>query len=153
MIEKVFILFTTLTYSLLMSQYLFYWLCLKKAQLEVDAHSYITFRHVINRHISKPLKILFILVLLLNIIALIISMYNHSRITAGLFTGAVICIMIDMWLAVKVSIPINHAMDKWTTANYPTNWTEYRLKWFHIFRYRQIIGITGFLLFLVAINI
>jgi hypothetical protein len=54
------------------------------------------------------------------------------------------CLVVDVAFMLRENVPINGVIDRWSTADYPENWDDYRRKWFAIFRYRQIALLVGF---------
>jgi uncharacterized membrane protein len=65
-------------------------------------------------------------------------------------TIAFVALIADTLLTVKGNLPINDIINTWSSDSYPTNWTDYRAKWFNVFQYRQIINIVGFVTLLIG---
>lgn len=88
--------------------------------------------------------------LLGNLLLLVSTFESPGSVLSGAATIAFFALLVDTLLMLKGNLPINNIINTWEPDNAPTNWEEYRAKWFSIFQYRQIANILGFLSLLVG---
>lgn len=142
--QKIILLGTLLAYSIIVSQSFMYMLALKNVQLSLEANPYIELRKLIDTSMRGNFKYVIYAALLLNV-ALVLSTFKTPGsllfITA---TIAFVAFLTDTVLTVKGNLPINDVINTWSADHFPANWTEFRTKWFNVFRYRQIANTIGF---------
>lgn len=150
MTNKFILLSTLLPYSIIVSQSFMYLLALKKAQLALEANAHTELRKLIDASMRNNFKYVIYAALFANCI-LVISTINNPG-SLQFITAAIgfIALVADTILTVKGNLPINDIINKWSPATYPANWMDYRSRWFHIFQFRQIANITGFVSLLIA---
>jgi len=88
--------------------------------------------------------------LLFTLALVVVTIKNPGSLQFIMAVIAFVGLIADTLLTVKGNLPINDIINSWTTGNYPSNWTNYRNKWFSIFQYRQLANITGFVCLLVG---
>ncbi len=151
MITKIILFFTIILYSIVVSQSFMYILALEDVQLKVGAGTYVELRKLIDFNMRNHFKFVVYGALLFSL-AYAISCAKHWNsvefITASI---AFVALLADSLLTLKGSLPINDVINSWTPENYPSNWIDYRRRWFEIFRYRQILNLTGFVSLVVGI--
>lgn len=150
MTNKILLVLMLLSYSIIVSQSFMYILALKHVQLSLGANSYTELRQLIDISMRSNFKYVIYAALLSNLGLVITTIKNPGSL---LFITAVVAfaaLVLDIIIAVKGDLPINDVINSWSTDNYPKNWAEYRTKWFHIFQYRQIANITGFISLLIG---
>lgn len=144
MTNKIILLITLLSYSVLVSQPFMYLLALKNTQLSLDGSTYTGVRQLIDANIKVMLKWFVYIGLLASLSNLIININTPLSITFITAVISFLALVIDTLLTVKGNMPLNTIINTWSPADYPANWREIRQQWFHIFQYRQIVLITGF---------
>ncbi|GAB2792765.1 hypothetical protein GCM10027275_42120 [Rhabdobacter roseus] len=127
-----------------------YILALKHVQLNLDANSYTEVRKLIDVSMESNFKYVIYAALLSNLILVMLTVKNPGSLLFITAAVAFVALILDTLIAVKGNIPINEAINSWSSGSYPTNWTEYRTKWLHFFKYRQIINISGFVILLIG---
>lgn len=150
MLNKTFLLITVLSYSIIVSQSFMYILALKQVQLTMDVNPYTELRKLIDGSMNKTFRYVIYFALLSNLVLLLITIKNPGNLLFITTAIAFVALIVDTLIAVKGNIPINEAINAWTTDKYPANWTEFRSKWLQYFHYRQIANITGFISLLVG---
>jgi len=128
-----------------------YILALKKVQLNLEAKPYIELRKLIDINMRSNFKYVIYAALLANLMLVILTGNNPGNLVFITATIAFVALVADILLTVKGNLPINAIINKWPDDSYPANWTEYRKQWFHIFQYRQIANITGFVSLLIGV--
>lgn len=147
---KIIFLSALLTYSIVVSQSFMYILALKHVQLNLEAGSYTELRKLIDTSMRGNFKYVIYAALLTNLILVISTIKNPGSLVFITAAIAFVALIADTLLTVKGNLPINDIINTWSSDNYPTNWADYRAKWFNIFQYRQIANITGFVSLLIG---
>jgi hypothetical protein len=132
-------------YSIVVSQPLAYALFLSRAQRALSAAAYIELRQCINRVMNRRLPAVYATAFATSLVSLLLAIRLSSwsvLITAAL---ALLCLVLDVILMLRASLPINGILDRWSTTNHPENWADYRERWFAVFAYRQAVLLIGFL--------
>jgi hypothetical protein len=150
MTTQIILLFTLLFYSIVASQSISYIISLTDVQQKMNVNEYIVFRKLTDKNFRLKFTKVVYAILLLNP-ALVIITIIHFNILLLVCAGiSLLAFVIDVLLTVKGNLPINDIINTWSTDNYPSNWTEYREKWFGFFRLRQIANLIGFVSLLVG---
>jgi uncharacterized membrane protein len=150
MTTRIILLFTLLAYSIIVSQSFMYILALKHVQLNLDANSYTELRKLIDASMRANFKYVIYAALLTNLALVIFTMKHPGSLLFISASVAFVALIVDILLTVKGNLPINDVINTWSSNSYPTDWEEYRAKWFHIFQYRQIASIAGFISLLIG---
>ncbi len=150
MYAKILMLLNLVGFAFVASQPLFYLLALAKAQKSLQAAAYIELRQLLDKNLQVSLRLVYYLTI---ITAVLLTVETFSTSFSLLFITSVIALAalgIDVYLALKGDMPINHIINQWNANNYPRHWQLLRRKWFYFFHIRQIAGITGFTSLLVG---
>lgn len=134
-----------LAYAVVVSQPLAYLVFLRRAQEGLSAPAYIELRQRINPVMGRRLPAIYAGALLLGLLVLALAIGDGATMTLVSTAVALLCLVVDVVLMTRASIPINGAMDGWSPASYPADWEQYRAKWFAVFGYRQVVLLVGFL--------
>ncbi|HET6994193.1 MAG TPA: hypothetical protein VFI06_04375, partial [Chitinophagaceae bacterium] len=97
------------------------------------------------------LRLVYYLALIASIALTSFCVINPSGV---LFICSVISLLLlitDIALSLKGNVPLNKAINSWTASDYPSNWKEYRSKWFCVYNIRQAANITGFISLLAGL--
>lgn len=148
--NKIILLSTLLAYSIIVSQSFMYILALKNVQLNLEVSSYTELRKLIDTSMRSSFKYMIYAALLTNLLLVVSTIKNPGSLLFISATIAFVALIADTLLTVKGNLPINDIINTWSSDSYPTNWTDYRAKWFNIFQYRQIINIVGFVTLLIG---
>ena len=148
--DKIILLSTLLAYSIIVSQSFMYILALKNVQLNLEVSSYTELRKLIDTSMRSNFKYVIYAALLTNLLLVVSTIKNPGSLLFISATIAFVALIADTLLTVKGNLPINDIINTWSSDSYPTNWTDYRAKWFNIFQYRQIINIVGFVTLLIG---
>lgn len=148
--NKIILLSTLLAYSIIVSQSFMYILTLKNVQLNLEVSSYTELRKLIDTSMRSSFKYVIYAALLTNLLLVVSTIKNPGSLLFISATIAFVALIADTLLTVKGNLPINDIINTWSSDSYPTNWTDYRAKWFNVFQYRQIINIVGFVTLLIG---
>lgn len=151
MATKITLLVTVLAYSFVVSQSFMCILALKNVQLNLEGGTYTTLRQLIDTNMRSTFKYVLYTAVIANIILLAL---NGKQAVSLLFITtaiALVALIADILITVKGNLPVNDIINSWSPDNFPSNWTDYRDKWFRIFQYRQVINIIGFVSLLIGV--
>lgn len=138
-------------YGIIASQSFMYILSLKEVQLKPEAATYIEIRKLIDTSMRRNFRWVVYAALLLTLVVVNVTLKNPGSLQFIMAVIAFISLVADTLLTLKGNLPINDTINSWSPDNYPANWADYRAKWFHIFQYRQIANITGFVCLLIGV--
>ncbi len=150
MIINIILLLTLLTYSIIASQSFMYILALKDVQLKLEASSYTELRKLTDTSMRGKFTYVVYAALLFTLTLVIVTVKAPGSLQFITAAIAFVALIADTLLTVKGNLPINDIINSWSSDTYPENWAYYRTKWFHIFQYRQVANITGFVSLLVG---
>ena len=131
-------------YTIVVSQPLLYVVALTEAQLALSAPAYIELRQRINPPMTKRLPVIYLGTLATGVWVLVVALQNGERGVLVATAVALFCLVVDVVFMMRENVPINGVIDRWSTTDFPADWEEYRVKWFRIFRYRQVALLVGF---------
>lgn len=144
MLNTIILLIALLVYSVLYSQFLFYFVTMSAVQKSLDVTPYILMRNQIDSHIRGKLTFFYYACL---ISCLVLTGVNIAQVSSMAFITSAIAlaaIVADLVLTVKGNMPINNTIQTWSPGKYPPDWKEYRSRWFLFFHLRQLTGLIGF---------
>ncbi|HRI21236.1 MAG TPA: hypothetical protein PLA68_09775 [Panacibacter sp.] len=144
MTVKITLLLTLLAYAVITSQSFMYLLSLKYVQLKLNANAYTELRKLTDISMRANFKYVIYTALLANALLIILTIKTPYSIVFITVVLAFVCLIADIMLTLKGSLPVNDIINSWSVNNYPADWTEFRTKWFTVFKYRQIANIIGF---------
>jgi len=141
---KIALFINLLLYAFVISQSFFYILGLTAATRNMQVNTYIESRKLLDQRLSKSLSSVYYLALISGIALTTFCVVNPSGL---LFICSIVslgALIADVTLAVRGNIPLNKAISSWTNTSYPSNWNDYRKKWFRFHTTRQVVNIIGF---------
>jgi hypothetical protein len=141
---RFFMVLNLAVFAVIASQPLFYALALANVQRSLSAPAYIELRQRINAVMSRRGRALYVLAALLNGQVLFLSVVRSQPLVTVTTAAALVCLLADVYLMTRKSIPVNGLMDAWSTTSYPTDWERYRTMWFDAFAWRQSALLFGF---------
>jgi hypothetical protein len=150
MTTRIALFSTLLAYSFIVSQSFMYILSLTQVQMGLDAGTYTTFRKLVDSSMRSNFKYAIYGALLANIFLLVTTIKNPGSLLFITAAIAFVALVIDIILTLKGNLPINDIINNWAPGQIPSDWDHFRARWLHIFRFRQIANITGFLALLVG---
>jgi len=143
--NKYLLLFTLITYSVVVSQSFMYILALKDVQLNLGANAYIELRKLIDLNMNGLFKYVMYVALFSSILLVISTIKNPGSVVFITSAIALVALIIDVVIALKGNIPLNNLISTWSADKYPDDWETVRKQWFAFFQYRQIANIIGFI--------
>lgn len=116
----------------------------------MEAAGYIELRKLMDAAFRARYKFAIYAAVLSNLALLIAAGKTYCSIFFVTSCLAFFALVMDTLLSVKGNVPINKEINTWTTDNYPADWADYRTEWLQIFKYRQVVTITGFIILLAG---
>jgi len=147
---NIIILVNLVFYSIIVSQSYSYMISLSDVQKNMEAVEYISFRQKTDKNYRKKFAPVIYCTLASNILLIMVSVGYPTELLFITALLAFIALVADILFTVKGNMPINNRINAWTPNNYPDNWALYREEWLKVFRKRQALNITGFILLLVG---
>jgi hypothetical protein len=147
---RIALVMNLITYSIVVSQPLFYRVVMGRAQRALSPTAFIELRQRINPIMTRRVPVIYASVLATLLLLLVLSLRIPSWILLVTATIALLCLVIDVLFMLRENVPINGVIDQWSTTHYPEDWERYRTRWFEIFAYREVALFVGFFSLLVG---
>jgi uncharacterized membrane protein len=144
MLIKLTLFSSLLLYAIVISQSFFYILAMSNVMKNMQPPAYIESRKLLDRNLRKTLALVYYLALAASLLLVGFSATNPSGILFISSLIALVSLIIDIAVTLKLNIPVNNIINTWTSSDYPANWQEYRAKWFSAYHARQVVNLTGF---------
>lgn len=150
MATQIILFFTLLFYSIVAAQSISYIISLTDVQKKMNANEYIVFRKLTDKNFRLKFTKIVYATMLLNLALVIVTIIHFNILLLVCAVISFLAFVIDVLLTLKGNLPINDIINTWSAENYPSNWTEYREKWFGFFLLRQFAELVGFVSLLVG---
>lgn len=147
---RIAIVVNLLIYSTVVSQPLFYIVALTSAQRSMSGPAYIELRQRINAVMNRRVPLIYSTTLITMLVLLALSWRADDGRLLVTSVVALLCLVADVALMVRESVPINTVIDRWSTTDYPGDWDVYRRRWFAVFDVRQVVLLVGFVSLLIG---
>jgi len=148
---KITLFITLILYAAIISQSLFYILAMSKVMKNMQVTTYIETRKLLDKHLQVSLRVVYYGSLIVSIALTALCLVNSSVLLFTCSIIALVCLVADLVLIVKGNMPLNKVFNSWTTTSYPSDWQQYRSKWFSFFHIRQLANMIGFLSLLTGV--
>lgn len=132
------------TFSIIVSQPLFYLLALTAAQRGLSAAAYIELRQRLNPVMNRRVPLLYGAALITSVGLLGLAYRAGNGFVLGTTVLALLGLIADLGYMIRKNVPINRVMDGWSPSNHPPDWHAYRDKWLGMFAYRQVLLAVAF---------
>ena len=147
---RIAIILNLITYSIVVSQPLAYMVVMGRVQRALSPAGFIELRQCINPIMTRRVPVIYSSALATVLLLLVLSLRVPNWIGLVTATVGLLCLVIDILFMLRENVPINGAIDQWSTTHYPKDWERYRTQWFAIFAYRQVVLLVGFFSLLVG---
>ena len=148
---KITLFITLLMYAIVISQSFFYILAMSSTLKKMQAETYIETRNLLTKTLETPLQLVYYTALGASVLLTAFCVVNPTGLLFICSVIALVTLVADALLATKGNIPLNKLINNWTTLNYPSDWKQYRSKWFTLYHVRQVLNITGFVSLLAGL--
>jgi TRAP-type uncharacterized transport system fused permease subunit len=133
-------------YALVASQHAFYAVGLERVQRSLRAPAYVELRNALDDVLRRSLPWLYPITLVVTVL----SLAFHEGRAAAATALALAALLVEAWLMVRRSAPINARIKTWAPERPPADWESHRDAWLRIFHRRQLVVALGFLSLLFA---
>lgn len=147
---KITLFITLLAYAIVISQSFFYMLAMSNVMKKMQVTAFIEARQLLDKNLSVSLSAVYYAALGSTIALVAFCVTNPSGFLFISSVVALAALLADIAIILSGNKPVNREINSWTIANYPTNWTSYRQKWFSYYNIRQAINLTGFIVLLAG---
>jgi hypothetical protein len=131
------------------SQGVFYFIGCAEAMKHLTVPVFADYRKALDSFIAARLRILYYVALILGLVVLLILRKNMSGLVFICTLVATICIVTDVIIALKGSIPINNKFNLYPAGNI-SNWRSLQLLWVKLIVIRGLFSTTAFIALLVS---
>lgn len=142
---NIVIFINLLLYTVIVSQPFSYIIALSNVQKNLQPHSYIELRKLLDKNFRKKNSVVVYGVLASSTLLTILCSVQPDCLLFITSSIAWVLLISDLIFTFRGNMPINNIINTWTTGHYPDDWFVYRTKWLAIFQKRQIVTITGFM--------
>ena len=145
------ILFTTIVmYAVVVSQSFMYMLTLRNTQLALSANSYTEFRQLTDANMNGIFKYVMYATLFITLLWTLVNVKTSTSLAFITAAVAFAGLLVDGILTLKGNVALNKIINTWSPTHYPENWKEVRSAWFHVFQFRQVANIIGFISLMIG---
>jgi hypothetical protein len=141
---KILKLLQMVAYLIVTSQVLFYLLILSDSLAQVSLPSFIELRKVVDALMEGRFRIIYYSALILTLAVVILSAKKPDSLLFITSSFALVCLIIDVTIAMKGNIPINALINSYTPGDSSQNWSALRLEWLRLMNIRGTFITVGF---------
>ncbi len=143
MTTKILKLLQMLVYLAITSQLLFYLLILSDSLKYISLANFIELRKVVDGMMETRFRIIYYSGLILTLAVVILAARKPGSMFFITSSIALVCLIIDVTIAMKGNIPINALINSYTNENNDHDWQALRLEWLRLINIRGIFAVTG----------
>lgn len=148
---KICLFINFILYSTVVSQSLFYLLCMTHVTRRLQASTYIESRQLLDTKLRPTLSGVYYLALLSSLVLVALSATNPAGLLFKCSILSLIALIADIIITFAGNIPINRVINSWSVNSYPADWNNYRNRWLDIYGIRQAVNLAGFIALLTGI--
>lgn len=123
-------------YLIITSQLLFYMIILSDSLKQVSLPNFIELRKVVDGLMEGRFRIIYYSGLILTLAVVILYAKKPDSILFITSTIAMVCLIIDVTIAMKGNIPINALINAYTPGDTTQDWSALRLEWLRLVNIR-----------------
>jgi hypothetical protein len=132
-------------YLFIASQGTFYLLGINKAFATISIKAFIEQRKAVDLVIGGPLRFLYFSSLGIGVLIVACTAWqppSHIFVTTLI---SFLCLTIDLFLAIRKSIPLNQIVNQYSPDNASVNYEDIRKQWITFINYRGMVTLSGLL--------
>ena len=133
---KILKLLQMIVYLIITSQLVFYMLILSESLKHVSLASFIDIRKAVDGLMEGGFKIIYYSGLILTLAVVILSAKKPDSLLFITSAIALVCLIIDVTIAMKGNVPINALINAYTPGDTSQNWSALRLEWLRLINIR-----------------
>jgi hypothetical protein len=140
-----------LSYLLVTSQVLFYLFILSDALKAISLDSFFEQRKTIDSLMIGRFTGMYYSCLGLSILAVVLSVRDISSLFFISSMLALLFLAVDLFITIKLSIPLNAMAHQYGGKSQDVNWEEIRIQWLNFMKYRGVAMTIGMMILLAAL--
>lgn len=144
MATKILRLLQLVAYLVITSQLLFYLMILSDSMKQISLVNFIEVRKVVDALMEHRFRIVYYTGVILTLAVVILSAKKPDSIFFVTSSIALVCLIIDVSIAMKGNIPINKLINSYLPGDTSQDWSALRLHWLQLVNIRAIFIVTGF---------
>lgn len=150
MITLLLRIFFLLFFLIIVSQGIFYLFALNKALSGISIDAYAEVRNATDQVIEWRLKFVYPAALLIGFVTTLSLIKNSGTFVLVTTAIALLCVIVDLVLAVKFNLPINSQFHNYPASLQEVDWLALRKTWLQVLEFRGLVQILGFLSLLLS---
>lgn len=132
-----------IVYLIISSQLIFYFFILSDALKQVSLQNFIELRKIIDITFGHRFKIIYYSGFILSLAVVIVNIKEAERIALFASVIALICLAIDIGIAMKGNVPINNLFNQFEANHGRQNWSALRTSWLKLINARAVFICIG----------
>jgi hypothetical protein len=151
MTTKILRLIQICVYLIITSQLLFYLIILSDALKQVSLDNFLELRKIVDALMSTRFRIIYYSALILTLTVVVLALKKPGSILFVTSAIALLCLIIDVTIAMKANVPINTMINQYTPGDITHDWNSLRFKWLNLINIRGYFIIVGVISQLVGL--
>ena len=143
MTTKILRLIQICVYLIITSQLLFYLLILSDALKQVSLENFLELRKIVDALMSTRFRVIYYSALILTLTVVVLTFKKPDSILFVTSVIALVCLIVDVTIAMKANVPINSLINEYTPGNTNHDWNSLRLEWLNFINIRAIFVVVG----------
>jgi hypothetical protein len=136
MTTKILRLLQLAVYLIITSQALFYLIILSDAMKQVSLENFIEFRKIVDGLMGTRFRVIYYVGLILTLSVVILLLKKPDSVLFITSCIALVCLIIDVSIAMKGNIPINNLINTYTPGDTTQDWSALRTQWLNLINIR-----------------
>lgn len=143
MTTKILRLIQICVYLIITSQLLFYFIILSDALKQVSLENFLELRKMVDALMSTRFRVIYYSALILTLTVVVLTFKKPDSILFVTSVIALVCLIVDVTIAMKANVPINSLINEYTPGNTNHDWNSLRLEWLNFINIRAIFVVVG----------
>src|SRR5262245_2000862 len=127
------------------------WFSLSRSMSSITASTFLEVGHTMIDNLGGPMAVLMPATLVSAVPVLFMLYRLHRRASLSLALVGAACVVVALVITLRVNVPIDDAIDRWTVDTLPSDWTSIRNRWEAYHAARTFISLAGFGFVLAAV--
>jgi uncharacterized membrane protein len=127
------------------------WFSLSRSMSSITASTFLEVGHTMIDNLGGPMAVL-MPTTLISVVPVLFMLYRqHRRASFFLILLGTALLVVALVITLRVNVPIDGAIDRWTVDTLPSDWTSTRNRWEAYHALRTFISLAGFGFVLAAV--
>jgi hypothetical protein len=136
MTTKILRLLQLVVYLIITSQVLFYLIILSDAMKQTSLENFIELRKIVDGLMGTRFRVIYYAGLILTLSVVILLLKKPDSVLFTTSCIALVCLIIDVSIAMKGNIPINNLINTYTAGDTTHDWSALRIQWLKLINIR-----------------